>query len=434
MAEAEPSAAGRHLVEPDTEHRARGPGPTGIAAVVAHQRAAGMRPDREERVPQPRQPGRAEDVRVPEARLPGRDRAAQLPAVAGDAGDRGEGPVHRQPAVGRDEPAAQVAHHTWPADHVHIVGRAGRPQVPAGVHQHTEHVADRAAAVAADRVAPVVRHPAGRVRQPADHALVAVPVRTRRPAQPAQAQRAPVQPRVLRLQRARVAQVAARARPGVLRARVRGRQPAHRDPGRRPDVRREPADDHDHDHEHDDGRDRDGRQCHRQGAAQGDAAACDHGAGHHMVAAAGHRGRAQPAPEDGGGGGQAAAEPADGRDRDQRRHAHHRHRGRRGGVHRHTGYHHMHRAHPAVHRRVQLAHERAAARARRAHALHQPVVPVPQGERPHVPDVGRVLQQQLRNAARAQAVVRVVAVAPVVQHAERARAVHAQPLLHTVRR
>lgn len=446
VAEAEPSAADRHLLEPGAKHRARGPGQAGLAAVVAHQRVDGMRPDREERVPRPRQPGRAENVRVPETGLPGRDRAAQLPAVAGDARDRGEGPVDRQPAVGRDEPAAEVADHTRPADHVHIVGRAGRPQVPARVHQHPEHVADRAAAVAVNRAAPVVRHPAGRVRQPADHALVAVPVRARRPAQPAQAQRAPVQPRVLRLQRARAAQVTARAGPGVFRARVRGRQPAHRDPGRRPDVRREPADDHDHQHDdhggqHDHDHDHD-RQCNRQGAAQGDAAAAarDHGTGHHMVAAAGHRGRAQPAPpEDGGCGGQAATQCAGGRDRHQRRHAHHRHRGRRGGVHRHTGDHHMHRAHPAVHGRVQLAHERAATRARRAHALHQPVVPVPQvaarpaGRRRHVPDVGRVLQQQLRHVARAQAVVRVLAVAPVVQHVERARALHAQPVLHTVR-
>lgn len=437
MAETEPGAVGGRFLEPDSEHRARRPGPAGVAAVVADQRSAGVRQDREERVPEPGQPGRAEDVRVPQAGLPGRDRAAELPAVAGGSGDRGEGPVDRHPAVGRHEPQARVADHPGPAGQLDLVGRAGRAQVPAGAHPRPEHVAGRAAVVAAHRAAAVVGDPAGRVRQPAVHAHVAVPVRAGRPAQPAPAQRAAVQPDLLRLQRARAAPVAAGAGPGVLGARVRGRQPAGRGAGRRPDVRREPADDHDDDDDADaDDHDQHRRaEPHRQGAGQGAAAARDHrGAGHHLVAAAGHHVQPEGARD------RQVAEPGRGGRGGQRRHAHHRHRGRRRGVHRHPGDHHLRGAHPAVRGRVQLARERAAPGARRPGALRQqPRVRVPaQGHGARdVPNVrghrGDVVQQQLRHAARAQAVLGVVAAAAVLQRPERRSAVHAQPLLHTVR-
>lgn len=156
-----------------------------------------------------------------------------------------------------------------------------------------------------------------------------------------------------------------------------------------------------------------------------------------MVATAGHRCQSAAPAAEIAGRRQVAEQPGHGRGHRQRRHTHHRHRSRRGRVHRHTGDHHMHRPHTAVDRRVQFAHERSAARPWRPDALHQPGVPVPQSQRPErpVPHVsGRVLQQQLRHAASAQAVVRVVTTAAVIQRPQHARALHAKPLLHTVRR
>jgi len=94
-----------------------------------------------------------------------------------------------------------------------------------------------------------------------------------------------------------------------------------------------------------------------------------------MVAAAGHRQSTAPAAEVTGR--RQVAESGRGCDYHQRRHPDHWHRGRRRGVHRHTGDHHMHRPHTAVDRRVQLAHERPATRPRRPDALHQSGVPVP---------------------------------------------------------
>lgn len=216
MAKAESSAIDRRFLESDIERGLGRFGQVRIVEVVAHQRSTGVRQDRKERVQKSRQPGRTENVRVPETGLPGRHWPVEQPAVAGDAGDRSERLVDRKSAVGRHEPEAQVVDHTWTADHVHIVGRAGRPQVPAGAHPHPEHIADQPAAIAADRVAPVVGHPTGRVRQPTGHAHVSVPIRPGRPAELAQAERSARQSHLLRLQRQSAEAVTTGVGPGVL--------------------------------------------------------------------------------------------------------------------------------------------------------------------------------------------------------------------------
>jgi len=191
-----------------------------------------MRQDRKECVQKSRQPGRTENVRFPKTGLFGCHWLIELPAVVGGARDRSERLVHRQSTVGRHEPQAQVVDHTRTADHVHIVGRAGRPQVPAGAHPNPKHVADRSAAVAADRVAPVVGHPTGRVRQPTGDTHVPVPGCPGRPAELIEAERPTRQSHLLRLQRQSTEAVTTSVGPSVLRASVRRRQLADRDTGR----------------------------------------------------------------------------------------------------------------------------------------------------------------------------------------------------------